>query len=112
MLALAGGLAGVIVARWTSNLLIAFGAQRLPRVNEVSFDWTVFAFLLLACVTTALFFGVAPALTAGRVDAGILAKGGGRTTAGRGYGRARDALVIAEVALAFVLASGADFRHQ
>ena len=109
MLALAGGLGGVIVARWTTNLLIAFGAQRLPRVNEVSFDWTVFAFLLLACVATALCFGVAPALTAGRVDAGILAKGGGRTTAGRGYGRARDALVIAEVTLAFVLASGATF---
>ncbi len=103
----AGGLAGVIVARWTTNLLIAFGAQRIPRVDEVSFDWTVFAFLLLVCVATALSFGVAPALTAGRVDAGILAKGGGRTTAGRGYGRVRDALVVAEVALAFVLASGA-----
>ena len=107
LLALAGGLAGIIVARWTSNLLIAFGAQRIPRVDEVAFDWTVFAFLLLVCVATALFFGVAPALTAGRVDAGILAKGGGRTTAGRGYGRVRDALVVAEVALAFVLASGA-----
>ena len=107
MLALAGGLAGVIVARWTTNLLIAFGAQRIPRMHEVSFDWTVFAFLLLVCVATALFFGVAPALTAGRVDAGLLAKGGGRTTAGRGYGRVRDALVVAEVALAFVLASGA-----
>jgi predicted permease len=107
MLAVAGGLAGVIVARWTTNLLVAFGAQRIPRVHEVSFDWTVFAFLLLICVATALFFGVAPALTASRVDAGILAKGGGRTTAGRGYGRVRDALVVGEIALAFVLASGA-----
>ena len=107
LLALAGGLAGVLVARWTSNLLIAFGSERIPRMHEVAFDWTVFAFLLVVCVATALFFGVAPALAAGRVDAGILAREAGRATAGRRYGRVRDALVVAEVALAFVLASGA-----
>jgi predicted permease len=107
LLALAGGLAGVLVARWTSRLLVAFGAQRIPRVEEVAFDWTVFAFLLIVCVATALFFGIAPALAAGRVDAGIVAKEAGRATTGRRYGRVRDALVIAEVALAFVLASGA-----
>ena len=76
LLALAGGIAGVLVARWTSNLLIAFGDQRIPRVHEVAFDWTVFAFLLLVCVATALFFGIAPALAAGRVDAGIAGEGG------------------------------------
>ena len=47
-----------------------------------SFDWTVFAFLLLVCAVTALFFGVAPALAAGRVDAGIVAKEAGRATDG------------------------------
>ena len=107
MLALAGGLAGLIIARWTSRLLVTFGAQRIPRVNEVAFDWTVFAFLLAVCAATALFFGIAPALSAGRVDAGTLAKGGGRSTDRRGYGRLRDGLVVAEVALAFVLATGA-----
>ena len=107
LLALAGGLAGVLVARWTSNLLITFGAQRIPRVDEVSFDWTVFGFLLLVCGATALFFGIAPAMAAGRVDAGLVVKEAGRATAGRGYGRVRDALVVAEIALAFVLASGA-----
>ena len=107
LLALAGGLAGIFVARWTSELLAAFGAQRIPRVDDVVFDWTAFAFLLIVCVATALLFGIAPALAAGRADAGISAKEAGRATAGRGYGRLRDALVIAEVALAFVLASGA-----
>ena len=107
LLALAGGLAGIVVARWTSRLLVAFGAQRVPRMDEVVFDWTVFAFLLIVCAVTALFFGVAPALAAGRVDAGIVAKEAGRATTGRRYGRVRDALVVAEVALAFVLASGA-----
>ena len=107
LLALAGGLAGIVVARWTSRLLVAFGAQRVPRMDEVVFDWTVFAFLLIVCAVTALFFGVAPALAAGRVDVGIVAKEAGRATTGRRYGRVRDALVVAEVALAFVLASGA-----
>jgi putative ABC transport system permease protein len=109
LLACAGGLAGVLVARWTSSLLVAFGSQRIPRVHEVAFDWTVFAFLLLVCVATAVFFGIAPALAAGRVDAGIVAKVAGRATAGRRSGRIRDALVVAEVALAVVLTSGAGF---
>jgi predicted permease len=107
MLGLAGGLAGLFVARWTSHLLLAFGAQRIPRLHEVSFDWTVFAFLLIVCGATALFFGIAPALAAGRIDAGMAMKDAGRATAGRAHGRMRDALVVAEIALAFVLASGA-----
>ena len=107
LLALAGGIAGVVVARWTSGLLVAFGAERIPRMHEVEFDWTVFAFLFLVCVMTAVFFGIAPALAATRVDAGYVAKEAGRATRGRGYSRVRDVLVIAEVALAFVLATGA-----
>ena len=70
LVALAGGLAGVLVARWTSDLLVAFAAQRIPRADEVAFDWTVFGFLSLVCVATAVFFGLAPSLAAGRVDAG------------------------------------------
>ena len=76
-------------------------------MHEVAFDWTVFAFLLLVCVVTALFFGIAPALAAGRVDAGIAGEGVRPRNRRTGYGRVRDALVVAEVALAFVLASGA-----
>jgi putative ABC transport system permease protein len=109
LLACAGGVAGLLVARWTGNLLIAFGAQRIPRLHEVSFDWTVFAFLLLVCGATALLFGIAPALAAGRVDAGTAMKDSGRATTGRSHGRVRDTLVVAEIALAFVLASGAAF---
>jgi putative ABC transport system permease protein len=107
LLALAGGIAGVFVARWTAGALVAFGVERIPRLHEVSFDWTVFLFLLLVCATTAVMFGVAPALAAGRVDAGLMGKDAGRATAARGYGRVRDALVVAEIALAFVLAAGA-----
>jgi putative ABC transport system permease protein len=109
LIALAGAFAGVLVARWTIDLLVTFGTQRIPRVEEIAFDWTVFAFLLLLCGATALFLGIAPALAAGRVEAGLVAKEAGRATAGRGYGGVRDALVVAEITLAFVLASGAAF---
>jgi hypothetical protein len=107
LLATVGGLAGIVVARWTSHLLVSFADQRIPRVNEVAFDWTIFAFLLLVCLVTAAIFGLAPALAAGRIDAGLVTRESGRATTGREWARVRDVLVIAEVALAFVLASGA-----
>ena len=107
LLAVAGGIAGVFVARWTSSLLVAFGSQRIPRMHEIAFDWSVFIFLVMVCGMAAVIFGIAPALAAGRIDAGIVARDEGRATSGRAYGRLRDALVISEIALAFLLAGSA-----
>jgi len=107
LLALAAGIAGLMVARLTSGLVIAFGQQRIPRVDEVAFDWSVFAFLVVVCVLMGIFFGLAPALTVGRTDAVAVLKEAGRASSGRAVGRARDALVAAQIALAFMLASGA-----
>jgi putative ABC transport system permease protein len=59
------------------------------------------------CVVTAILFGLAPAVAAGRVDIQSITKEGGRSTRAGVFGRLRDALVILEVALAFVLATGA-----
>src|SRR4029450_9588173 len=58
------------------------------------------------CVAMAMVFGIAPAQAAVRPDA-QLAKESGHATMGRTYGRVRDALVVIEVALAFILAIGA-----
>jgi predicted permease len=108
LLALAGGLAGVLVARWGTRLLVTIAESRIPRAHEAALDWTAFAFLLLACLATAVLFGLAPALSASRVDVQSVTKeAGGHATQGRGVGRLRDALVVIEVALAFVLAAGA-----
>jgi putative ABC transport system permease protein len=108
LLALAGGALGVLVARWGASLLVTLGAARLPRAHEIALDWRAFAFLLVVCLAAAVVFGLAPALTAARIDVrGVRHDAGGRATMGRGYGRLRDALVVIEVALAFVLASGA-----
>jgi predicted permease len=107
MIALAGGAAGAVIARWGTTVLVTIGAARIPRAHEVALDWTVFTFLLFVSVSTAVFFGLAPAVTAARADIQAVTKSsGGHATMGRTYGRIRDGLVVVEVALAFVLALG------
>jgi predicted permease len=107
LLAVAGGIAGVVVARWTLDLLLTVGAAKIPRVHELSLDWTAFAFLFLVCGVAAVLFGLAPALLASRTEAQDITKpSGGRSTTTATFSRMRDGLVIAEVALAFILALG------
>ena len=108
LLSLLGGAAGALIARWGTPLLTRLAATRIPRAHEVALDWPAFAFLLAICVGAAVVFGLAPALAATRLDVhGITRESGGHPTVAGGYGRLRDALVIVEVALAFVLAAGA-----
>lgn len=107
LLSLAGGLVGVAIARWGTDLLVALGAARIPRTDEIALDWQAFAFLLIVCLATAVLFGLAPALSAARVDSNAVTKESGRQTSAGPYGRIRDGLVVIEVALGFVLALGA-----
>jgi predicted permease len=107
LLGLAGGVAGAAFARWGTSLLVRLGEARIPRAHEVALDWQAFAFLLAACVLTAMLFGLAPALAAARMDVHGITKEAGRATIGRGYRYVRDGLVAIEVALAFILAIGA-----
>ena len=106
IVSLAGGVGGALLAMWGTNVLVTLGAAKIPRAHEVTLDWRVFALLLAACVAMAVVFGVVGAYTASRAS-GQLAKQPGHATMGQTYGRIRDALVIAEVSLAFLLAIGA-----
>ncbi len=107
LLSLAGGVAGLAIARWGTSALIAVGSTKIPRVHEVALSWEVFAFTFGMCVITAVLFGLAPAWMAASADLqSVTREGGGHSTVGRGPGRLRDALVVAEVTLAFVLAFG------
>src|SRR6202011_1194478 len=75
-------------------------APQIPRAEEIELDWRVFAFLLAVCVTTGIGFGLAPAIAA--------ARGGASALKSRSVGSPlRDALVVVEVALAFILLAGA-----
>jgi predicted permease len=84
------------------NALLAFAPADTPRLHMVSVDQTVLAFTLLCTVSTALLFGLAPAMQLARADTAPALQGG-RGAPGGAQQRLRRVLVMAEVALAFVL---------
>ena len=68
MLALAGGIAGLGVAMWGLDALVALSPENLPRLNDVTLDWRVLLFTLGVCVVTGILFGTAPAIHASRLN--------------------------------------------
>lgn len=108
MLSLAGGLLGFGIVKWGTPLLLTLSASRLPRSADIDVDWRVFAFLLVVSVATGIGFGLAPAIAASRADVQAALKGATGTGGSSRFFRSfRDALAVAEVALAFVLVIGA-----
>ncbi|HEV2232883.1 MAG TPA: ABC transporter permease, partial [Terriglobia bacterium] len=100
LLALCGGVAGLGIGVWGNRILIRIAAAQIPRAEEIGLDWRVFAFLLAACVTAGIGFGLAPAITAARRGASAPNSRTVRTMV-------LDCLVVVEIALAFVLLAGA-----
>jgi putative ABC transport system permease protein len=108
LLGLIGGVAGVLLALWGVELLKVIGAQTVPRLREVNIDLGVLGVTLAIAVGTGLIFGLVPGLASARPELTEALKEGGRSsTQGTGRNRLRSGLVIAEVALALVLLSGA-----
>lgn len=101
-----GALLGLGLARLGINLLISLGPRNLPRLDSVGLDPIVLAFTAVAALAAAAVFGVLPALRASRPDIMDVLRASGRT-AGLGSGRLlRNAVVMTEVALSFVLLIG------
>ncbi|PYK52639.1 MAG: hypothetical protein DME48_14695 [Verrucomicrobia bacterium] len=108
LLALIGGVVGVVLALWGIESLKAIGAQTVPRLREVNIDLTVLGITMAICVGTGIIFGLAPGLASARPELTETLKEAGRSsTQGTRRNRLRNGLVIAEVALALVLLSGA-----
>ena len=104
MLGLMGGVLGVIVAYNGVRFLIAMGPANLPRLNEISVDARTFGFTLLLSIVSSLFFGLIPALKYAGPRTSLALKSVGRTTStSRERHRARNLLVIGQVAMALVL---------
>jgi putative ABC transport system permease protein len=104
----AGGAAlGLLLAQYSVDLLIALGPRNLPRLRHVGLDPTVLGFTALAALVSAVVFGVLPALRASRADVMETLRTSGRSGGLAGGRRLREAVVIVEVALAFVLLIGA-----
>jgi putative ABC transport system permease protein len=110
VLALAGGAAGLLLARLGVRLLTLFAAANLPRATEIDLDLKVLGVLFAACLLTAIGFGSMPALSAARVNPNDrLQEGAGRGSLGHAPGqrRLRAGLVVAEMTLALMLLVGA-----
>src|ERR1700678_1309070 len=93
LLALAGGLFGVLLASATTALLLKSAARALPRSEQIATDGSVLLFALAIAVLTGVLFGIAPALQFSRSQ--IRTAGRGVVTGRHGF---RDLLVVGQVA--------------
>ena len=109
ILSVIGGVLALGVLWLASNVLVAMIPADIPRVAEISANWTVALAAVGLSIVTGLLFGVAPAVQASKVDLTVGLKDGGGSGAGQGrrHHRFRGALVVAEVALSVVLLAGA-----
>ncbi len=107
LLALIGGGLGLLVSWGGLNLLISFAARFTPRAREIYMDGTVLLFTLAVAVLTSVLSGTAPALAARDTVVDGLKEGGVQSTIGVGRRRLRSLLIVAQVAVSFLLLIGA-----
>jgi len=107
LLSIIGGLGGILLSFWLTDLLLSMVPAEAPRLDQVRLDYHVLMFATGLSALTAFFFGLVPALHGSRLEVTTALKEGGRS--GDGYRRtgARNLLLIGEVALSLVLLVGA-----
>jgi predicted permease len=112
-LGLAGGAVGLVLAAAGVRALVSIAPDGLPRLSDIGIDATVVAFTIGVSIVSGLLFGLLPTLRFATPRlASALNQGGRLGTASRQRHRARNALVVVEIALAVVLlvASGLMIR--
>jgi putative ABC transport system permease protein len=108
LLAIVGGVAGLLLAQWGTRLLLAMKPAALDRFNNIHLDAHVLFFVLGVSLLTGVVFGIIPARSVTNVDFAESIKEGARgTTSGPSGNFVRKLLVTAEFALALVLLVGA-----
>ena len=108
-----GGALGLLIAQWGTDALIKTVPQNIPRISNIQLDASVLGFTLFVSLATGVIFGLVPAWQASHVDLNTSLKSGTRTGGGgEGKGRVRNALIMAEVALALVLLISAGLLIQ
>jgi predicted permease len=105
LVAVGGAVAGLVLAEAGVRVLLSIGPEELPRLDTIAVDWTVAGFAALAALTSAVVFGAIPAVRASRPGLATVLRSSGRTT-DAGSRWLRDGVVLAEVALSFVLLVG------
>ena len=104
VLALMGGIAGLIVARWTLGAIVAMLPPEAAAIITMQMSWPVAAFAFGLAVITGLIFGMFPALHSTRPDlVTSIRANAGNLSATRGAVRFRTSLVVAQIALSMAL---------
>lgn len=108
VLAAIGAIAGLLLAFIGVRTLLTYGASKLPRLEAISFDTSVFLYALVALAASALVVGIAPAFQLARTGLETLLNESGRSVRGsRNTHRTLRALIVAEIAVAITLVAGA-----
>ena len=108
LLTVIGGALGLAIGAWALSAVTTLGLTDLPRGQEIRMDGVVVGFTFGLAVLLGLIIGAVPALQLTGLNLFLVLREDARTgTAGRGARRTRRALVVAQVALAFVLLVGA-----
>ena len=106
VLAIAGGLCGLLLAMWMTDLVPTLLASRLPRAEAVRIDGLVLLVASMVTLGTSVLFGIAPALQS-RGSVTALREGGRGVSGGARQRKLRSGIVVVEVGLAIVVVIGA-----
>jgi predicted permease len=108
LLSVTGAALGLVVASWTTRVLVKMMPADIPRAHAIELNLPVFGFTLALAVVTGLIFGLAPALSAWRTDLNRTLQEGGRNAAlGSQNHLLRSVLVVGQIALSLILLVGA-----
>ena len=108
LLSLAGAIVGLLVAKLGMHQMLSRAPANLPLVNTASIDGRTLALTALVALVTGIVFGILPAMQAGKHDLATALRAGSRGARSRPSAhRAKRAIVVAEVALAVTLLTGA-----
>ena len=106
VLALCGGAAGILLAFWSTNVIVAIGRKVIPQLAAVSLDGRVLAFTASLSLVTGLLFGLFPAVRVSAITLSDTLKEGARNIS-VSHDTFRKALAATEIALSLVLLAGA-----
>ena len=107
LLSFTGGALGLLLASWGVTLLVRFAPASLPHASAIRLDPFVLGFTFIVSMLAGIFFGLAPAMQASKIDlTGALKESGRSGGSSAGGQRLRRALVLSEVALTFILLVG------
>lgn len=108
LLSLIGGGIGLLLQYYGVHILLTLSPKNTPRLNEVHTDLSVLAFTVAISVLTGLLFGLVPAIQASKLDINETLKQSTKSFSGDlRHGSFGNLLIVAEVALSFVLLAGA-----